>query len=674
MARSTSTTVRAYDGDVESLTQASSAGVGVRVIVDHREGFAYAGTLDEAVVLEALAEARDNATFGEPDEFNGLATPDGVEPADLDLWPEHLADVPTADKVALALELEAATKGRDPRVSGVRMAMFSDSLGEGAVATSTGIRAWGRAGMSYLMVQALAVQDGETQIAGGLSVGREVTDLSIDEAADDAVLRATRLLGSTKPATQRLTLVLEPRMTATILGIVGGMLNGEAVLKGRSPFADRVGEAVASPLLTFVDDPTDPRSLGAEALRRRGPGPPPQRARERRGAAGVPAQHLHRPPLRHGVHRFGAARRVLDARRGRQRPRGGAGHRHPRGGAGRGRARALRHVDGRAPLGREPRVGRLLRGRRRPHGEGRASWPSRSARPPSPRRSSGCCSTSRPSAPTSSGCRTARAASPSSSRTSRSRARSTALVPILHAIVLGITQGLSEFLPISSSGHLILVPWLFGWDDFAGDDSLEKAFDVALHLGTLVGAIAYFRTDILRYLEGRLHARRAGHRRPPASPGCSWPPPCRPPITGALFVDVIEEQTGSIPLIALMLIVFGLVLAWADSLGGTRTLESVRLRDALLMGAGQAVALQPGVSRSGVTMTTGRWLGLGAGRRGALRVPDEPADHGRRPPVQVVRPVQRGRASRRASGRRSSGASWRRGSRGGWPCGARSSW
>jgi len=78
------------------------------------------------------------------------------------------------------------------------------------------------------------------------------------------VLRATRLLGSTKPATQRVTLVLEPRMTATVLGIVGGMLNGESVLKGRSPFADRVGEVIASPLLTFVDDPTDERSLGAE--------------------------------------------------------------------------------------------------------------------------------------------------------------------------------------------------------------------------------------------------------------------------------------------------------------------------------------------------------------------------------------------------------------------------
>lgn len=263
VARSTSTSVRAYGGAVEALTQASSSGVGVRVVVDHREGFAYAGTLEEHAVDEALEEARDNARFGEPDEFNGLAEPDGVEPIPLDLWPKGLPEVATADKVALALELERATTGRDPRVTGVRVAMYTDGLGEAAVATSTGIRAWDRSGTSYLMVQALATHDGETQIASGLSVGRELSDLSVDEAAHDAVLRSTRLLGSTKPLTQRLALVLEPRMTAAVLGVVGGMLNGEAVLKGRSPFADRVGEAIASPLLGFVDDPTDPRSLGA---------------------------------------------------------------------------------------------------------------------------------------------------------------------------------------------------------------------------------------------------------------------------------------------------------------------------------------------------------------------------------------------------------------------------
>jgi PmbA protein len=264
VARSTSTTVRAYQGEVESLTQASSAGVGIRVIVDRREGFAYAGTLDEGVVLEALAEARDNAQFSEPDEHNGLATPDGVDAPDLDLWRESLVAVPTADKVALALDLERATTGRDARVTGVRTATYNDARGEGAVATSTGIRAWGRGGVCYLAVEALAVDAGETQTGYGLSVGREVPELDVDEAADDAVLRSTRLLGATKPTTQRVTLVLEPRLTATVMGIVGSMLNGGAVIKGRSPFATRVGEQIASPLLSFADDPTDARSLGAD--------------------------------------------------------------------------------------------------------------------------------------------------------------------------------------------------------------------------------------------------------------------------------------------------------------------------------------------------------------------------------------------------------------------------
>ncbi len=187
---------------------------------------------------------------------------------------------------------------------------------------------------------------------------------------------------------------------------------------------------------------------------------------------------------------------------------------------------------------------------------------------------------------------------------------------ILHAIVLGITQGLSEFLPISSSGHLRLVPWLFGWDDFAGNESLEKTFDVALHLGTLIGAIAYFRADIVRYLRAGFTTagRRTDDGRLAWMLAASAVPAA---VTGALFSDVIEEKTGAIPLIATMLIVFGLVLGWADRQPGTRAVEEVRLRDALLMGLGQAAALQPGVSRSGVTMSVGRFVGLG--RDGAAR-------------------------------------------------------
>ena len=189
-------------------------------------------------------------------------------------------------------------------------------------------------------------------------------------------------------------------------------------------------------------------------------------------------------------------------------------------------------------------------------------------------------------------------------------------MPILHAIVLGITQGLSEFLPISSSGHLRLVPWLFSWDDFAGNESLEKTFDVALHLGTLIGAVAYFRRDILRYLKAGFSPSQKGTQ----DFRLAWllvASTIPAAITGALFSDVIERKTGYIWLIATMLIVFGLVLGWADRRTGTRSVDEVTPRDALLMGIGQAVALQPGVSRSGVTMTAGRIGGLG--REGAAR-------------------------------------------------------
>lgn len=175
---------------------------------------------------------------------------------------------------------------------------------------------------------------------------------------------------------------------------------------------------------------------------------------------------------------------------------------------------------------------------------------------------------------------------------------------------------MSEFLPISSSGHLRLVPWLFGWDDFDRNVSLEKAFDVALHLGTLIGALAYFRSDVVRLTRAGL--RRGALDTPDGKMAWVIIASAVPAaVTGALFADFIERKTGAIWLIATMLIVFGLVLGWADGRAGSRPIERVGLRDALVMGAGQAVALQPGVSRSGVTMTAGRMLHLT--RDGAAR-------------------------------------------------------
>ncbi len=186
-------------------------------------------------------------------------------------------------------------------------------------------------------------------------------------------------------------------------------------------------------------------------------------------------------------------------------------------------------------------------------------------------------------------------------------------MPIIEAIVLGITQGLSEFLPISSSGHLVLVPWLFGWDTFEGDPGLKKAFDVALHIGTLVAVVAYFRRDLVVYVRDGLRAvvRRSERATPEGKLAWLLVLSAMPAAAvGAVFASTIEQRLGGPVLIGVQLIAFGLLLQYADRLLGTRPLGDYRVRDALLVGSGQVLALSPGVSRSGSTITVARWVGF----------------------------------------------------------------
>jgi PmbA protein len=263
VVRGLDTEIRVYEGAIESLSSAQSEGVGVRVIAAGKQGFAYAGTLDHDVLAETLADARDNAGFGTYDEFNGLAEPDGVTPAELELWSDELAAFPTDRKVALALELEKAVRGADARIAGIESAEYVDSMSQAAIVSTTGVRATSRDTGCYLSTYAMAEDDGEVQTGFGFSVGRNPAELDVATAASDAAQRATRMLGATKPGSERLTVVLDPWVTAQFLGILAFTLNGEAVLKGRSLFADRLGEEVASSLVTLVDDPTDLRAFTA---------------------------------------------------------------------------------------------------------------------------------------------------------------------------------------------------------------------------------------------------------------------------------------------------------------------------------------------------------------------------------------------------------------------------
>lgn len=177
----------------------------------------------------------------------------------------------------------------------------------------------------------------------------------------------------------------------------------------------------------------------------------------------------------------------------------------------------------------------------------------------------------------------------------------------LHAAVLGALQGLTEVLPISSSAHLILVPWLLGWPESG------LTFDVALHLGTLIALSLYFRRDIAELAVNALSGLAGGVRSSATRLPWYIIAGCVPAaIVGMTLEEPIEEIFRSNQaIIAALLIGFGLLLALADTMGSKRwRMDRVDLRAAMLIGLAQCLALLPGVSRSGVTITAALFLGF----------------------------------------------------------------
>jgi undecaprenyl-diphosphatase len=182
----------------------------------------------------------------------------------------------------------------------------------------------------------------------------------------------------------------------------------------------------------------------------------------------------------------------------------------------------------------------------------------------------------------------------------------------LEALLLGVVQGLTEFLPISSSGHLIIVPWLQDYTFLKEHETFNKTFDVALHAGTLIAAIAYFRVEVVVLLRGffqaaRQRAIRTQEQRLSVAIAIGTVPAV---IAGGLGAGFIDEHLGEPWMIAIQLILFGFLLGYADRMPERRNLGDTKLRDGWYVGLAQVLALAPGTSRSGITITAARWLGL----------------------------------------------------------------
>jgi undecaprenyl-diphosphatase len=182
----------------------------------------------------------------------------------------------------------------------------------------------------------------------------------------------------------------------------------------------------------------------------------------------------------------------------------------------------------------------------------------------------------------------------------------------LEALLLGIVQGLTEFLPISSSGHLIIVPWLQDYRFLLDHPHFNKTFDVALHAGTLVAAIVYFRREVVYLTRGFVEAaRRRAIETPDQRLSVAIAVGTVPAVIfGGLGSSFIEDHLGEPWMIALQLIFFGALLLWADRRPQRKSLEQSTVRDGWYIGLAQVLALAPGTSRSGITITAARYLGL----------------------------------------------------------------
>ena len=238
---------------MESLTSAETRGVGVRVLRDGRVGYAWAADPDAGEAAELLAAAREAAAHATADEANVLPAPEAA--GDLPgLFRKDLAGFPTDRKVRLALDLERAAVSSRPEVRRVEEVSYGDAVSEIAVASTVAPGGSYSRTDCWCVVAALAQRGDEVQSGFSYRVAREPGELEWEESAAEAAERAARLLGGTKPSSERLPVILDPWAAAAFVGVLSSALSAEQVQKGRSLLAGLVGQQVAAETLSLIDD------------------------------------------------------------------------------------------------------------------------------------------------------------------------------------------------------------------------------------------------------------------------------------------------------------------------------------------------------------------------------------------------------------------------------------
>jgi PmbA protein len=253
--------IRVYQEAVESLTDAGGRGLGLRVFVDGRTGYAYGTDLSESGVRALAERAHAGAAAADADEHDGLPEAFGATPVD-GLYSAAIEDWSTEQKIDLATAVDRAARAREG-ITQVEQTVYADSRGRAAIANSRGFEASYEASSAYAYSSAFAGKGADLMTGLGVGLARDPGGLDPEAIGDEAADRALALVGARQPESRRCPVVLDAFVAASFAGFIGGMLSADAVQRGRSLFAGKLGEEVAASELRLADDPTDPGGLAS---------------------------------------------------------------------------------------------------------------------------------------------------------------------------------------------------------------------------------------------------------------------------------------------------------------------------------------------------------------------------------------------------------------------------
>ena len=245
--------VETKDGEIENVIARGERGLAVRVLDGARMGFAHSSDLATAGIEACVDQARRMATITEPDDDLRIAS-GAIDTPDLAIFHAGLESRPLSERGALALAVEEAAREADPRVTHIRKTSYSDAEVTTMIATTSGVRAAYRESFCGASTSPVATHDGERQIGYHGEGARQPSDLSAKAIGQRAARRAIEKLGAKPFPTQKLPVVLDPWMAMSLLGAVAPLFSADNVLKGRSLFANKVGQRVANERISIVDD------------------------------------------------------------------------------------------------------------------------------------------------------------------------------------------------------------------------------------------------------------------------------------------------------------------------------------------------------------------------------------------------------------------------------------